>query len=63
MKQGLLIDMDGVIYGGDKLIPGADVFINNLIKSDIPFTFMTNNSQRTPREVLNKLKRSLHPFV
>jgi NagD protein len=49
--------MDGVIYGGDKLIPGADVFINNLIKSDIPFTFMTNNSQRTPREVLNKLKR------
>ena len=57
MKQGLLIDMDGVIYGGDKLIPGADVFINNLIKSDIPFTFMTNNSQRTPREVLNKLKR------
>ena len=57
MKQGLLIDMDGVIYGGDKLIPGADVFINNLIKSNIPFTFMTNNSQRTPREVLNKLKR------
>lgn len=57
MKQGLLIDMDGVIYGGDKLIQGADVFINNLIKSDIPFTFMTNNSQRTPREVLNKLKR------
>ena len=57
MKQGLLIDMDGVIYGGDKLIPGADVFINNLIKSDIPFTFMTNNSQRTPREVLNRLKR------
>lgn len=57
MKQGLLIDMDGVIYGGDKLIPGADVFINNLIKSDSPFTFMTNNSQRTPREVLNKLKR------
>ena len=57
MKQGLLIDMDGVIYGGDKLIPGADVVINNLIKSDIPFTFMTNNSQRTPREVLNKLKR------
>ncbi|HNP96203.1 MAG TPA: HAD family hydrolase, partial [Cyclobacteriaceae bacterium] len=35
--------MDGVIYGGDKLIPGADTFISNLIKQDIPFTFMTNN--------------------
>lgn len=55
--QGLLIDMDGVIYSGDKLIPGADVFINALVKSDIPFTFMTNNSQRTSLEVIRKLKR------
>lgn len=55
--QGLLIDMDGVIYGGDKLIPGADTFISNLIKQDIPFTFMTNNSQRTSLEVVRKLKR------
>ena len=55
--HGLLIDMDGVIYGGDKLIPGADTFITNLIKKDIPFTFMTNNSQRTSLEVVRKLKR------
>ena len=55
--HGLLIDMDGVIYGGDKLIPGADIFITNLIKKDIPFTFMTNNSQRTSLEVVRKLKR------
>ena len=27
MKNGLLIDMDGVIYGGDIMIPGADTFI------------------------------------
>ncbi|SFE43769.1 NagD protein [Pedobacter antarcticus] len=32
MKQGLLIDMDGVIYSGEELIFGADKFINNLIK-------------------------------
>lgn len=55
--EGLLIDMDGVIYIGDKLIPGADVFINSLLKKDIPFTFMTNNSQRTTLEVVRKLKR------
>jgi NagD protein len=57
MAQGFLIDMDGVIYGGDVLIPGADEFISKLVKEDIPFTFMTNNSQRTPLEVVRKLRR------
>lgn len=49
--------MDGVIYGGDHLIPGADVFITRLMKEGIPFTFMTNNSQRTPLEVVRKLQK------
>lgn len=49
--------MDGVIYGGDRLIPGADVFIAKLLKNDIPFMFMTNNSQRTPLEVVRKVKK------
>jgi len=57
MKHGLLIDMDGVIYSGETLIDGADRFISNLLKKDIPFTFMTNNSQRTRLEVVRKLKR------
>lgn len=57
MAQGLLIDMDGVVYGGDALIPGADVFIAQLIKKDIPFMFMTNNSQRTRLESVRKLAR------
>ena len=26
-RHGYLIDMDGVIYRGDKLIPGSDYFI------------------------------------
>lgn len=57
MKHGLLIDMDGVVYAGDDLISGADKFIGRLLAEDIPFTFMTNNSQRTPLEVVRKLKR------
>ena len=57
MANGLLIDMDGVMYGGDIMIPGADDFINKLLKQDIPFTFMTNNSQRTRLEVVRKLKK------
>jgi NagD protein len=57
MTHGLLIDMDGVIYGGDFLIPGADTFIARLLKEKIPFAFMTNNSQRTPLDAVRKLKR------
>lgn len=55
MKKGFLIDMDGVIYSGSDLIPGADVFIAELQKREVPFLFLTNNSQRTPRDVINKL--------
>src|SRR3982750_2142232 len=57
MKQGLLIDMDGVVYGGDIMIPGADKFINGLVKDKIPFMFMTNNSQRTRLEAVRKLAK------
>lgn len=57
MAKGLLIDMDGVVYGGDMLIPGADEFIAMLLKKDIPFMFMTNNSQRTRTEAVRKLKK------
>ncbi|MGZ3944808.1 MAG: HAD-IIA family hydrolase, partial [Mucilaginibacter sp.] len=55
-KHGLLIDMDGVIYSGEMLIEGADRFIKKLLDSNIPFTFMTNNSQRTRLEAVRKLK-------
>ncbi|MCB0559214.1 MAG: HAD family hydrolase [Lewinellaceae bacterium] len=55
MAKGFLIDMDGVIYSGDDLIPGADKFIAELTKREVPFLFLTNNSQRTPRDVINKL--------
>ncbi len=57
MAQGLLIDMDGVVYAGDNLIPGADHFIHRLLKDNIPFMFMTNNSQRTRIDVVRKLDR------
>jgi NagD protein len=57
MAQGLLIDMDGVVYGGDIMIPGADKFIARLLNEGIPFSFMTNNSQRTRLEAVRKLGR------
>jgi NagD protein len=54
---GFLIDMDGVIYRGGHLIPGADRFINDLRRADVPFRFLTNNSQRTRRDVATRLQR------
>lgn len=57
MRQGYLIDMDGVIYRGTQLIPGAERFIRRLRERDIPFLFLTNNSQRTRRDVATRLQR------
>ncbi len=57
MKHGYLIDMDGVLYRGPQLIPGADYFIQQLRARDIPFRLLTNNSQRTRRDVVAKVAR------
>ncbi|WP_114783329.1 HAD-IIA family hydrolase [Botryobacter ruber] len=56
MKKGFLIDMDGVIYHGKHPIPGAVEFINKLRREGYPFMFLTNNSQRTSRDVCYRLK-------
>jgi NagD protein len=57
MQHGYLIDMDGVLYRGTQLIPGADYFVQQLLARDIPFRFLTNNSQRTRRDVVARLAR------
>lgn len=54
---GYLIDMDGVIYRGNSLIPGAERFIRELRGAGVPFRFLTNNSQRTRRDVATRLQR------
>jgi NagD protein len=57
MQHGYLIDMDGVLYRGHELIPGADRFVYELRTRGIPFRFLTNNSQRTRRDVVARLAR------
>ncbi len=48
---GLLIDLDGTLFHGGRMIPGADKLITGLRAADIPFLFVTNNSSRTPVNV------------
>jgi NagD protein len=57
VRHGYLIDMDGVLYRGPELIPGADRFVGLLRAHNIPFRFLTNNSQRTRRDVVTRLAR------
>src|SRR6266851_367546 len=57
MRHGYLIDMDGVLYRGHELIPGADSFVAQLRARNIPFRLLTNNSQRTRRDVVAKVAR------
>ena len=52
MVHGFLIDMDGVLYRGSEMIRGADRFVQELRRRDLPFRFLTNNSQRTRRDVV-----------
>ena len=54
--KGYLIDLDGTMYRGTELIKEAADFVNELIKLDVPYLFVTNNSSRTPEQVAEKLR-------
>lgn len=56
-KKGFICDMDGVIYHGDRLLPGAMEFVNWLHRENKNFVFLTNSSERSPRELRQKLLR------
>lgn len=51
----VISDMDGVIYRGKSLIPGAQQFVSYLRESRTPFLFLTNNSEQTPLDLVRKL--------
>jgi NagD protein len=56
MAMSYVIDMDGVIYHGSRLIPGAVDFVERLRAGGHKFLFLTNNSQWTPRDLAHKLE-------
>ncbi len=56
-KSGFICDMDGVIYHGNQLLPRVIEFVEWLKKEDKRFLFLTNASERSPRELKEKLDR------
>ncbi len=56
-KNAFICDMDGVIYHGNRLLPGVSEFTKWLNDEGKDFLFLTNSSERSPRELANKLGR------
>ena len=56
-KKGFISDMDGVIYHGNKILPGVAEFVNWMIDNDKKFVFLTNSPEKTPHELSMKLER------
>ena len=50
-----LLDMDGTIFLGGRLLPGAAEFIAYLKQSGRSFLFMTNNSSKNSQSYVEKL--------
>ena len=56
-KKGYICDMDGVIYHGERLLPGVKEFVDWLYRENKQFLFLTNASGKTPKELQVKLAR------
>ena len=56
-KKGFFCDMDGVIYHGNRLLPGVKEFVQWLKDEKKHYLFLTNSSERSPKELAQKLAR------
>jgi len=54
-KKSFIMDMDGVVFVGNKIIDGAKQFIEKLKENGSKYLFLTNNSSQTPLDLSKKL--------
>lgn len=55
--RGFLLDMDGTLYLGERLLPGARRFLEVLRARGCRHLFLTNNSSRDGQQYAAKLER------
>jgi NagD protein len=55
-QKNYLIDMDGVLVQGKRLVPGADAFIDRLKTNASKFLILTNNPIYTPGDLAHRLQ-------
>ena len=51
--KAILLDMDGVLYHGSRVLPQALAFMQNI--RQLPHLFITNNPIATPAAVTDRL--------
>jgi ribonucleotide monophosphatase NagD (HAD superfamily) len=56
MAKALLLDLSGVLYDGDVLLPGALEAVRRVQGSDLEVRFITNTSQKTRADLLAHLR-------
>lgn len=56
-KKGFICDMDGVVYHGNRLLQGARELVEWFYANNKDFLFLTNSSERSPKELHQKLER------
>jgi glycerol 3-phosphatase-2 len=54
--RAFLLDLDGVVYRGREPVPGAADALARLRSSGRSVVFLTNNSARTPAQIVEKLR-------
>ena len=52
-----VLDMDGTIYLGENILPGAIEFVKNTRESGRKVVFFTNNASKNPNNYVEKLNR------
>ena len=57
LYEAYVFDMDGTIYLGDDLLPGAARLVTELRRREIPVRFLSNNPTRDPDMYAAKLTR------
>ncbi len=53
--KGILLDLSGVLYVGDRALPGAVSALKRLLASRIPLLCVTNTTRSTSVQILEKL--------
>jgi HAD superfamily hydrolase (TIGR01450 family) len=54
--DGVILDLDGVVYIGPDPVPAAAEAITRLREADVPLCFLTNNASRTSAQVADHLR-------
>ncbi len=59
--RAVIFDLDGTLYNGDELIPGAVETVRALKESGVPLRFLTNTTSRSRAALAEKLTRMGFP--